>query len=218
MRQSNVDGNARTVGKKAGRKPAFTEADVVTAALDEGIDSFTLSAVAQRLGVVTPAIYRLFDSREQVVVACLDRAAASIRLPADEPDWHAVLKLWADECWRVCENFPGLERVVYDYAPAFTRIEEILAEYSRRITAYGKTPGQAMFALDFIGDTVFACHLSVESMRTVDDSGTTGLDRVKAAVSTHSVIEPRESWRERGVVDLKVDFILMGLEHRLPEI
>ncbi|MEE4021681.1 TetR/AcrR family transcriptional regulator [Gordonia sp. PKS22-38] len=220
MSSVDVDGGsaARSVGKKAGRKPAFTSDDVIDAALAEGLDRFTLSAVAQRLGVVTTAIYRLFASREALVVACLDRAAATIRLPERGADWRVVLRLFADECWRVCEDFPGLSRVVYDYAPAFTRIEDVLTEYARCLAVHDKTEGQAMFALDFVGDTVFACHMGVESWRNVDDSGASGFDQVKAVVGSGSIIEPRESWRERGVVDVKVDFILAGLEHRWPEI
>ncbi|MBD0022223.1 TetR family transcriptional regulator [Gordonia pseudamarae] len=218
MSQVNVDAAARAPGKKAGRKPAFTEDDVLAAVFDERLDRFTMAAIARRLGVVTPAIYRLFPSREEIVVACLDRIAGGIRLPENETDWGAVLRLWADECWRVCEDFPGLSRVVYDYAPAFTRIEGIIAEYARALAVHGKTAGQAMFALDFIGDTVFACHLGVESLREVDGRGVSGFDRVKDAVASSSIIEPRESWRERGVVDAKIEFILVGLEHHWPEI
>lgn len=209
---------ARAVGKKVGRKPAFTQDDVIAAAIDEGLDRFTMSAVAGRLGVVTAAIYRLFSSREMIVVACLDHIAAGIRLPDDDAQWQNILRLWADECWRVCDDFPGLSRVVYEYAPAFTRIEGVIAGYARSLEAHGKTGGQSMFALDFIGDTVFACHLGVESWRAVDERGTTGFDRVKQAVGQGSIIEPRESWRERGFVDVKVDFILTSLERFWPEI
>lgn len=205
-------------GRKSGRKPLFTEQDVIDAALADGLDRFTLSAVAQRLGVVTPAIYRLFASREAIVVACLDRAAATITLPSDDLDWRAILRLWADECWRVCEEFPGLSRVVYDYAPAFTRVEAVLSEYVRSLGAAGKSSGQAMFALDFIGDTVFACHLGVQSWRDENAAGATGFDQVKAAVSPDSLLAPNEAWRERGVVEVKLDFIIMGLEHHWPEI
>ena len=73
--------NALTGGPKLGRKPAFDAADVVAAAIAEGIDKFTLSAVARRLGVVTGAIYRTFPSRDDLVIACLDAAGARSRFP-----------------------------------------------------------------------------------------------------------------------------------------
>lgn len=205
--------------KKVGRKPAFTREDVVAAAIAEGIDRFRLAAVASRLGVVTAAIYRLFPSRDELMVACLDRAGATLRLPDQDVSWQDTLRLWADECWRVCEDFPGLSALVYSYPSAFTRIEYVFAAYTKQLNAQGKTTGQALFALDFLGDTVFASHLSLESMRAVDEDGLSGLDRVRAAIGSADVVmEPKDSWTDRGVVDTKIDFIISGLEHNWPEL
>ncbi|GAB2693374.1 TetR/AcrR family transcriptional regulator [Nocardia thraciensis] len=211
-------GTGWAAGKKVGRKPAFTEDEVVRAALDLGIEKFTLAAVADRVGVVTTAIYRLFPSRDDIVIGCLDVIAATIRRPAPGSDWQAVLRQWSDECWRVCEEYPGLDRVVYSFAPAFTRIADVLSDYAAGMTAQGITHGQAMFALDFIGDNVFACHLSVDAMRTTDHRGTTGLEQVRAAVDdTTTGFRPQESWTDRGILDIKMDFIIKGLEHYWPE-
>ncbi|MGW4633506.1 TetR/AcrR family transcriptional regulator [Nocardia sp. NPDC004415] len=214
-----MSGAGWATGKKVGRKPAFTEQDVIRAAMDEGIDKFTLAAVADRIGVVTTAIYRLFGSRDDIVVGCLDAVAATIRRPEPGADWRATLRLWADECWRVCEENPGLPRVVYSFAPAFTRITHILEAYAANLTAQGVTPAQAMFALDFLGDTVFACHLGVQAMRTVDQSGASGLEQVREALGENtSVLRPEDSWTDRGATDVKVDFIISALEHHWPEI
>lgn len=205
-------------GRKVGRKPAFTAADVVAAAIAEGVDRFTLAAVADRLGVVTPAIYRLFPSRDDLVIACLDAAGATLALPEPGASWREVLRLWADECWRLCEEFPGLSRLVYSYPAAPTRIEPALRAYAEHLGVQGRTPGQVMFALDFIGDTVFASHLGVESMRTVREDGRTGLATVRDAVGDADVIlRPEESWTGRRVMDAKVEFILRGLADDWPE-
>jgi AcrR family transcriptional regulator len=213
-----MSGSGWAAGKKVGRKPAFTKDDVIQAAMAEGIDTFALSAVADRIGVVTTALYRLFASRDDIVIACLDTIAATIRRPTPGIDWHEALRLWADECWRVCEEYPGLTRVVYSFAPTFTRIADVLDEYSANMAAQGITQGQAMFALDFIGDTVFACHLGVQAMRATDHNGTTGLDQVRQALGdTGTGLQPHESWTQRGMTDTKVDFIIAGLEHHWPE-
>lgn len=205
-------------GRKVGRKPSFTAAEVVAAAIAEGIDRFTLAAVARRLGVVTPAIYRLFPSRDELVLACLDAAGATLARPTTGMPWRAALRLWADECWRLCEEYPGLSRLVYSYPAAPTRIEPILRAYADHLGTHGKTPRQAMFALDFIGDTVFASHLGVESMRTVHSDGRTGLATVRDAVGDADVLlQPDESWTGRTVLDAKIEFILNGLGHHWPE-
>lgn len=205
-------------GRKVGRKPAFTAADVVAAAIAEGIDRFTLSAVADRLGVVTTAIYRLFPSREDLVIACLDAAGATIALPEPGMRWREALRLWADECWRLCEEYPGLNRAVYVHPTAPTRIERVFRAYAENLGAQGRTPRQVMFALDFIGDTVLASHLGVEAMRRVDENGRSGLDAVRDAVDPNAFLRPEESWTGREVMDTKIEFILTGLEEHWPEI
>ena len=205
-------------GPKLGRKPAFTARDAVAAALAEGIDRFTLAAVAQRLGVVTAAIYRLFPSRDDLVIACLDAVGATIATPEPGQHWRETLRLWADECWRLCEQYPGLSRLVFAFPAAPTRIADIVEVYADNLAVHGKTRRQAMFALDFLGDTVFACHLGVEAMRSVDGRGKTGLDLVRDAVGETDVLfQPEESWTGRKTMDTKVEFILRGLEDHWPE-
>ncbi len=220
MRESTPASRGGVVpgGRKVGRKPAFTAADVVTAAVAEGVDRFTMAAVADRLGVVTAAIYRLFPSRDDLVVACLDAAGGTLARPEPGMHWREALRLWADECWRLCEEFPGLGRVVYVYPAAPTRIDPVFRAYAEHLGAQGKTSLQAMFALDFIGDTVFACHLGVEAMRTVHGDGLTGLDVIRqASGDTDALLVPDDSWTSRKAMDTKIEFILTGLEHHWPE-
>lgn len=219
MRNPSASGHhANPRLRKVGRKPAFTAADVVAAAIAEGIDRFTLAAVADRLGVVTTAIYRIFDSREDLVIACLDTAGATIALPDPGMGWRDALRLWADECWRVCEEYPGLSRLVYAYPAAPTRIKQVFDAYADNLASQGKNPRQAMFALDFIGDTVFASHLGVEALRSVDEEGRTGLDAVRDAVGdSPTLFRPEASWASRKAMDTKVDFILTGLARHWPE-
>ena len=205
-------------GPRLGRKPAFSADDVVAAAVAEGIDRFTLSAVARRLGVVTAAIYRIFPSRDDLVIACLDTAGATIELPEPRMHWRETLRLWADECWRLCEDYPGLSRLVFAYPAAPTRIASVVEVYAGNLATQGKSRRQAMFALDFLGDTVFSCHLGVEAMRSVNGNGETGLDVFRDAVGdSDALFQPEGSWTGRKVLDTKVEFIITGLEQHWPE-
>ncbi|AWT25537.1 MULTISPECIES: TetR/AcrR family transcriptional regulator [Corynebacterium] len=209
-------GTGRTAGKKTGPKPSFTRDDVIDAALDAGIADFTLAEVATKIGVVTSAVYRRFDSRDDLLDACLSRVASAVALPRPGMSWQEICRLWADECWRICGVFPGLVQVVYSYPAAFTRIGSVAAAYADALAAHGRTVGQAGFALDFIGDTVFSCRLGVEAMRSVDESGESGLERAKERTDASHPIQPEDSWADRGFVDLKVDFIIDGLERNWP--
>lgn len=207
-----------TGGPRLGRRPAFSAADAVAAALAEGIDHFTLSAVAKRLGVVTAAMYRIFPSRDDLVIACLDAVGATIARPDPGLSWRDTLRLWADECWRLCEQYPGLSRLVFATPVASTRIADVIAVYAENLAGQGKSRRQAMFALDFLGDTVFSSHLGVEAMRSVNSEGRTGLDLVRdSAAAEDSLFRPEDSWTGRTIMDTKVDFILAGLEHEWPE-
>ncbi|HCT14480.1 MAG TPA: hypothetical protein DIW82_06730 [Corynebacterium nuruki] len=62
--------------RRRGRPSRFSPADAVAAALDIGVSTFTMSAVAQRLEVTTPALYRCFPSREALLEASLSAVFA----------------------------------------------------------------------------------------------------------------------------------------------
>lgn len=67
---------------RPGRPSRFTPQDAVSAALDLGISRFTLAAVAKKLSVATPALYRCFPSRDSLLDACLETIAEHIIVPA----------------------------------------------------------------------------------------------------------------------------------------
>ncbi|GAB3131281.1 hypothetical protein GCM10027289_17230 [Tsukamurella serpentis] len=206
-----------SITRKAGRRPAFDADDVIDAAFAEGLDRFTLAAVAERLSVVPPALYRLFRSRDEVEAACLRRAASTIEVPAPGARWEDVLRLWAEQCWLVCERHRGLNRMVYANPVAFTHVEHITAAYARALIADGWTVGEAAFALDFLGDTVFVSHLGIEAMHALDEEGESGYDRARRESSDDAVFRPQPQWLDRTVLDAKIEFIIEGLQHRRPD-
>lgn len=202
---------------KVGRKPVFTREEVIAAAVAEGIDRFTLAAVAERLGVATSALYRIFPSRDALTVACLEEVAASLPLPESNQTWQDALRRWAAGSWQACEDYPGLSRVVYEFPAALASITGVYAAYAEHLARHGKTKGQALFALDFIGDTVFACHRGAEAMRAMGDQGKRGVDVIRDAVGDDALFIPDESWTTRQPLDVRVEFIVAGLERDWPE-
>lgn len=205
------------MSRKPGRKPAFTRRDVTDAAFALGLDTFTLGQVAQRLGVGASALYRLFDSRDAIVQACLDVIAGTIARPAADAPWRDALQMWADEAWRVCETYPGLSRVLFSFPTATASIERIIRTYAVPLTRAGKTPGQILFAFDFVGDTVTASHLGVQMMRETDENGRRGMDRLTDAVAGSPFLTPEEGWTGEAFLRTKIAFILDSLEHTWPE-
>ncbi|MCK7637341.1 TetR/AcrR family transcriptional regulator [Corynebacterium pygosceleis] len=210
---------ARRTGRKTGPKPSFTVDDVVDAALEIGIARFTLAQVAQRIGVSTSAVYRLFAGRDDLVHACLSRGATTVRWPdGDAGSWQELLRDWAEASWEVCERYPGLDEVLFTFPGAFRHIQGAARSLVDSLCGFGFTEPQALFALDFIGDTVISTHLSVSTLRNLGEDGRTGFEQIVAAAREDDAFKPHESWIGRGFLDAKLDFIIAGLEERRPEV
>ncbi|MGX1737763.1 TetR/AcrR family transcriptional regulator [Corynebacterium flavescens] len=211
-------------GRKTGPKPKFSRDDVLAAAISIGLDTFTVASVAKVLGVAPPAIYRLFSSRDELVDVALSTAARSFHVDVEESSWKDLLRSYAREVWRLCEEFPGLSVVIFDYPLAFTHILPKAEQLMARLVSLGLTELQAGFAIDFIGDTVLGTHIPISSMRRVDESGQTGLERIEERLQDLGIspekdlpLTPDESWMDTGNLDLKLEFILAGLEAGLPK-
>ena len=83
------------MGRRTGPKPSFNADDVVDAAFAEGLHVMTLAGVARSLGVAPQTLYRVYPSRDAVVVACLERAAATLAAPDPALPWSDQLRDWA---------------------------------------------------------------------------------------------------------------------------
>ncbi len=114
--------------RRRGRPPATGEAlspeAIVDRALEfierEGAGALTVRRLGAELGVDPTAFYRHFRDKDDLVLACMDRAeqwavdALRDRLTAGDP-WQDVLRAVADESWRIAGTYPAI------YASAFAR-------------------------------------------------------------------------------------------------
>jgi AcrR family transcriptional regulator len=81
-----------------------------TAIADEhGMAELTMRRLAAELGVATMSLYRHVPSRDELVVALMDRALGAIRLPSRRPaNWRTGLEIVAREQWTVFQRHPWL--------------------------------------------------------------------------------------------------------------
>ena len=100
------------LGKPTGPRPGFSREDVVEAALALGVADFTLTAVAERLGVAVSGLYRTISSREDLLIACLERIAARMSLSRTGVTWQEVIRAHAMSLWALLERYPGLAGVI----------------------------------------------------------------------------------------------------------
>jgi Bacterial regulatory proteins, tetR family. len=209
----------RRAGRKTGPKPTFNRSDAVEAAVSLGIDRFTIAGVAEVLSIAPPALYRLFASRTDLLDACLETAAQDMDLVSGVGEsWSDALRSYGHEVWRVCEKFPGLSTVIFTYPIAFTHVLRQTREFTTLLQSRGLRAEQALFAIDFIGDTVIATHIAISSMRATNGQGTIGLQAARnriaemgSEIADDPAIDPDDSWLERGNLDEKIDFIIRGL-------
>ncbi|MFD5869112.1 TetR/AcrR family transcriptional regulator [Corynebacterium sp. NPDC060344] len=208
-------------GRRTGPKPRFTADDAIDAALELGLDSFTLGAVAKELGVSTPSLYRIVESRSDLVELSLARTADSLVAPPAELPWPDQLRHYVDTMWALLENHPGVDRAIMDYPGAHAAAQRYFRELADSVMAAGfpGDGGALDFVLDFLGDTILMTHVSIAAMRREISPGRSGLDQAvdkllaeasKSGGRTH--VPPDRSWLVRGRLDAKVEFIIAGIE------
>jgi AcrR family transcriptional regulator len=101
---------------KRGRPPQISRDDVVDAALEIGPDRFTMTSVAERLGVTTPALYTHVSSRDELLTLVSAELVQRIEGGLDAGgDWRAFLTSLARAVrdamtwshWAVMSSFEG---------------------------------------------------------------------------------------------------------------
>jgi AcrR family transcriptional regulator len=133
--------------RRRGRPSRFSPADAVAAALDIGVSTFTMSAVAQRLEVTTPALYRCFPSREALLEASLSAVFADVTLPPDDADWRVFLERVTEGSWRLLTRYPGLSAVTAEREDLPAAAVHLRDEVYTTLGGHGFSRRQTRFAM-----------------------------------------------------------------------
>ncbi|AKK12149.1 TetR/AcrR family transcriptional regulator [Corynebacterium uterequi] len=196
---------------KTGPKPRFASQDVVTAALELDLAELTMAKVASRLGMATSAIYRVVQSREQLLAACADHALTASGLAnIDAATWQDFLRTYVDTIWGMFDNYPGLAQVILLNPAVQRRSNDAFDQLADRLAAFGVTRPQAAFALDFLGDITINTHMGVVAYRRLDDAA------AAESAAEGAMFSFRPEYRDRGNLPDKVEFIIAGLEREWP--
>src|SRR5262245_20464205 len=124
---------------------------IVEAVLDlvaeHGADTVSVQAIADRIGLTQPAVFRHFPSKEAIwaaVMTWLEERLAEIHQAADTAVGESaliILQRMFTEHVRMVERHPALAKIVFSdhlrlqFPSLETRFAEIHATYQRRITA-----------------------------------------------------------------------------------
>jgi AcrR family transcriptional regulator len=184
------------------------------------VDRFTLTQVAARLDVTPPALYRVVTSRDELLGLCFSRIMRAMRVPEATLGWQDQLRAFAQAIWDLCEQFPGMPLALVGNPSVHERVSSAMVEFVGRVAGTDLSPDTALFALDFIADTVCMTHIGIVPMRERGADGMTGLERSQANYHSAAaeggfsgdLFEQDPAWLERGFLDRKIDFIIAGLE------
>lgn len=96
--------------KSAGGRPAqISRESILDVAQDLPSHSLTMPAVAKRLGVTRVALYRHFESRDDLLLALAERFASEMRVPPPNPKrWRTWLLAAIEETYRYMRAHPML--------------------------------------------------------------------------------------------------------------
>ncbi|KAB1504064.1 TetR/AcrR family transcriptional regulator [Corynebacterium sp. 320] len=200
-------------GNRTGPKPRFGESDAVHAALELGLDTFTLASVARRLNVGTSSLYRVISSREDLVTMCLRHIIDHMQWSPEVAAWDRQLLEASDSIWDLMEQYPGLDHTLINSPGAALHFQDFFQKQASRLV-YGGFPGdhdRIEFALDFILDTTISTHYQLVAVRR-------NFDSMKAAAGQSTeFFTPEDSWLDRGWLDRKLQFIIAGLKAGLDQ-
>lgn len=159
-----------------GPGPALTRDAVVDTALALGLTAFTLVGVARRLEVPTSALYRVIDSREDLLRACLERVAQDC-LPAFDDltgSWQEVAERYSLLLWTLLERRPGLAHVLMSSPWAYSVLATAVGSACAGLEAGGLPVQEAPVLADLLADTVVSTHLQVTALEAGGGAWTAG--------------------------------------------
>ena len=142
----------------------FTRDDVVTAALEIGVDRFTMGKVARRLGVSTADLGRTVSSRDDLLVACLERVSADATLPPTGLSWQDYLRRLSDSLWDVLDAHPGLDHTLINLAWAYVPFMSVAKRAHNALVSGGLRSEDAYLALNYTLSTVLTSHQQAAAM------------------------------------------------------
>lgn len=195
--------------RKPGRPRALTVDVIAQAALDDGVDQFSMPSVARRLGVAHSGLYRYVTDRDDLLVHALDRAFLTTQWPDPDQGWEELVREIGDGIWRVCDAFPGLDRASQLAPRPAPSVLTHMADWVTSIEAQGFAPGDAAVAVEFPIALALDCSTQMGRLR-----------KMRAAHPDPSqlpIIAPYDNdevWTGRGLYGRKLDIFIAGLATR----
>lgn len=195
--------------RKPGRPRALTVDVIAQAALDDGVDQFSMPSVARRLGVAHSGLYRYVTDRDDLLVHALDRAYQTIDWPSNSLDWEELIRQIGESVWRVCDAYPGLDRASQLATRPAPSVLALMSSWVIAIEEQRFEPGDAAVAVEFPIALALDCSTQMGRLRKMQEAHP---DPEQLPVI--DAYNNDEVWAGRGLYGRKLDIFIAGLATR----
>lgn len=195
--------------RRPGRPRALTIDVIAQAALDDGVDKFSMPSVARRLGVAHSGLYRYVTDRDDLQVRAIDKAILATQWPGNDLPWDDLLRAIGDAVWAACEAYPGLDRASQLTQGSPPSLMTMLTGWVASVEAQGFNSADAAVAVEF-------------PLALATDAST-HMGRLRKMKQLHvdtgdlpviSQFDTEEVWAGRGMYDRKLEIFIAGLATR----
>ena len=197
-----------------------TIADAAIALIAEaGVDALTFQALAARLGVRHPALYRHVNGRPDLLRAVADRFMETTRWPDPVGSWQDYLRAVACAIDTECGRYPGMMDLIYNQVwPMPERLILAAIEMAENLVALGFPRQLALVAADMVAD--FAADSRIRRDRIARHAGQDGFTRLTDPDGAHdpglrAAFYDRFSAGPNVWSGDKLEIILAGIEAEL---
>jgi TetR/AcrR family tetracycline transcriptional repressor len=212
----DVRGPQQHESRPRGRPPKITREEVIGAAIDLGLDTFTMHGVAARLGVAPPTLYSHVRDRHDLVEMALHSQLDRFVIPDQSLAWREWLTRYALE-YRRHATALGFASVIARHDLIASGGLDITESALGVLTAAGFSDAQAGLALWVVfraacahppQSSQFDRQLA-EAHAALDDAAAPAYERVAGAMHAVRSVSPDERFA------FELDVILDGLSARL---
>ncbi len=179
---------------------------IAQAALDDGVDAFSMPSVARRLGVAHSGLYRYVADRDALLVTAVDRAVNTIQWPGADQPWDQLLRAVGAQVWELCDRYPGLDRASLSAPRAAPTTIRLIEEYVAQLHREGFTPEDAALAVSFVINLTLMSSADMARLRRSGHSTVAGTDS-----DLLKAYDGDEARSDRGWYDRRLEIVLAGL-------
>ncbi|MBL3584729.1 TetR/AcrR family transcriptional regulator C-terminal domain-containing protein [Rhodovulum sulfidophilum] len=190
----------RRRGRKPGPRPRLSRAAIARAALDIGLDTVTLKALAAHLGADHSSLYRHVKSRADIVSAAADLALSELDWYRPEDGWHEMLDRLCTALWDLFERHPGLAAAYRDMEITPAEGIHTFADAVAHLQRCGFRLEDAIIAVDTLVDGLTDCFSGWHRMTRPGAGGQSLAGILATRLQSASVAAPDHAPQIEGMI------------------